>query len=330
MEVLLKLLRAHLTHVHSGKVRETFSLGVFNGEELLLVVATDRVSVFDFILGCTIKDKGAILTAMNIFWRLTLQGFTHDLVAYGSAINEYLPKELRNKRALQIRAIVVRKLEMLPIECIARGFLTGSGWRAYEETGPNHVLCGISLPTGFHDGSKLAVPLFTPTTKATKGHDEHMSIDDVARQFGPEPSRISRELYIKANEYANTRRVIIPDTKVEIGRRKPGIDQFDLGDEVLTPDSSRFWDQDAYEEAQGRSEPTSPDSMDKEYLRRHCKTWGINKLNPENPEHQRQVTKMVIDPVVLDNTRSRYHTALKRLAERPLEVFWRDVMHVNN
>ncbi len=242
-----------------GKVRDVYEDG-----SRLLIVATDRISAFDFILASGIPDKGRILTQMTLFWLDFLRSVVpnHFLSADVSA----LPPEFAG------RSMWVRRAEMFPVECVARGYLAGSGWKDYRQSG---ALCGIKLPPGLRESDALPEPIFTPATKATSGHDENISFDQAAEIVGADMAAKLRDLtlalYRKASDYARTRGIIIADTKFEFGVVDGNIV---LADEVLTPDSSRFWPADQYQP--GRSQP----SFDKQYVRDYLESIHWNKQAP--------------------------------------------------
>jgi phosphoribosylaminoimidazole-succinocarboxamide synthase len=235
------------THIASGKVRDLYQLP----DGRLLFVASDRISAFDFVLPTPIPDKGRVLTAMSIWWFEQLA----DVVP-NHLLSTDVPAEFAG------RAMVCERLEMLPVECIARGYLTGSGLTDYKRTG---AVSGIALPSGLVDGSRLPEPLFTPSTKAPIGeHDENISLADVQTAIGADAAaqirRLTLAVYGRAEEIARARGIILADTKLEFGRRGAA-GPIVLADEVLTPDSSRFWPADQYEP--GRAQP----SYDKQYVR---------------------------------------------------------------
>lgn len=306
-----------LERVRRGKVRDTYQIRPENQIDdvpRMLVVASDRISVFDFVLNAQVEDKGEILTALNIFWRLELRGYLHDLAAYGSVIDQYLPSHLCSKPEIQKRAVVVNTLKMLPIECIVRGYLTGSGLSAYRKDG---TVCGHVLPHGLHDGSKLPEPIFTPTTKAEVGHDEHITAQSVREQYGNKPEMLSLRLYSDASRVAASRRLIIADTKIELSADC-------IGDEVLTPDSSRFWDCGEYEHFQKLGQ--SPPAHDKQFVREYAKSLGIDKRDPKNPSDYEWVRAQRIDPWVLLKTAEIYHGIFLRLTGMTLKKFQQDVL----
>ncbi|CEG90818.1 phosphoribosylaminoimidazolesuccinocarboxamide synthase [Propionibacterium freudenreichii] len=279
--------------IHAGKVRELFDLP--REPAHLLMVATDNISAFDYVLDSTIPDKGVVLTQLSLWWFKQLGDIVDNHV-----VSTDVPDEVAG------RAIVAEKLDMVPVECVARGYLTGSGWAEYQETG---AVTGIALPAGLHDGSRLPEPIFTPATKAPMGeHDENVSFDQMSRTVGYETGAAIRDLtlrlYAKAEQIARERGIVLADTKFEFGRRPDGV--LVLGDEVLTPDSSRFWDADAYEA--GRLE-----SFDKQYLRdwlTHDSGW--DRSSGERPP--------ALPDAIVTATRERYLEAFERLTGAPLAL----------
>ena len=264
-------------HVGSGKVRELYELD----EGRLLLVASDRISVFDVVLPTEIPDKGRVLTGLSGFWFAQ----TRDVIA-----NHLL--SLRPDG----RSTECRRLEMLPIECVVRGYLSGSGWKDYLATGE---VCGHRLPEGLRESEKLPEPIFTPATKAQEGHDQNidraLAAELVGRDLLADAERISLELYRFASEYAAARGILIADTKFELGLDGDGA--LTLGDEALTPDSSRFWPADEF--APGQGQP----SFDKQYVRDYCESVGWDKTSP-GPE---------LPAEIVDGTRARYVEAFERL-----------------
>jgi phosphoribosylaminoimidazole-succinocarboxamide synthase len=264
-------------HVGSGKVRELYALD----DERLLLVASDRISTFDVVLPTDIPDKGRVLTALSGFWF--------------ARTREICANHLLNLRS-DGRSTECRRLEMLPIECVVRGYLAGSGWKDYTATG---AVCGHALPTGLAESAELPEPIFTPATKATSGHDENIDREEAAALVGADMfadvERVSIALYRHAVEHARRRGIIIADTKFEFGLDESG--RLVLGDEALTPDSSRFWPADEY--APGGSQP----SFDKQFVRDYCETLGWDKTAP-GPE---------LPDGVVAGTRARYVEAFERL-----------------
>jgi phosphoribosylaminoimidazole-succinocarboxamide synthase len=276
-----------------GKVRDIYELG-----DKLLIVATDRLSAFDVVLPTPIPDKGKVLTQISLFWFETLanvlpnhvlsaKDFTGELAPYAAA--------------LQGRAMVVRKTEPLPVECVVRGYISGSGWKDYQKTG---AICGISLPAGLRESDKLPMPIFTPSTKATTGHDENISFEETVAQIGrPLAEKIrdtSLEIYQQASDRAAKHGIIIADTKFEFGLIG---DELIWIDEALTPDSSRFWPADQY--TPGKAQP----SFDKQYVRDYLERIGWNK-QPPGPE---------LPTDVVNATQAKYREAYAKVTGKPLD-----------
>ncbi len=250
-----------------GKVRDVYSIG----EDRLLIIATDRISAFDYILATGIPDKGRVLTAMSLFWFDFLKDVTPNHLI--SANVEEYPEKLHPFRdQLEGRSMLVHRANMVDVECVARGYISGSGWKDYKRTG---AVCGIPLPAGLKESDKLPEPIFTPATKAQTGHDENVSFETVAGQIGIDLTNRLRDLtlaiYRKASNYAATKGIILADTKFEFGFVG---EQLLLGDEVLTPDSSRFWPAATY--APGGAQP----SYDKQFVRDYLESIQWNKQPP--------------------------------------------------
>jgi phosphoribosylaminoimidazole-succinocarboxamide synthase len=249
-----------------GKVRDVYEVG-----DHLLIVATDRISAFDYVLATGIPDKGRVLTQLSVFWFDFLKDVTptHFVTA---DVKQY-PAELEPfGDVLEGRSMLVKKARMVDVECVARGYLAGSGWKEYRETG---TVCGITLPSGLAESSVLPEPIFTPATKAQTGHDENISSERMSELVGASLTerlrRLTLEIYARAAQYARTRGILIADTKFEFGFAG---DELVLGDEVLTPDSSRFWPVDRYET--GRAQ----ESYDKQYVRDYLEQIRWNKQPP--------------------------------------------------
>jgi len=279
-----------------GKVRDVYEVG----DDRLLMVATDRISAFDVVLEPGIPDKGACLTQISNFWFGFLDVENH-LVA--TRVEDF-PEGLRAyEEPLRGHAVLVERLEPLPIECIVRGYLVGSGWKEYRARG---TVCGIPLPEGLRLADELPEPIFTPSTKAETGHDENIPFEEAARIVGKETAEWLRDtslrIYRQAAAYARERGIILADTKFEFGRRGDGT--IVLMDEVLTPDSSRFWPADGYEP--GRSPP----SFDKQYVRDWLETqdWDKTPPGPRLPDE------------IVEGTSRRYKEAYERLTGRPFRV----------
>ncbi len=273
------------THVGSGKVRELYALG----DGTLALTASDRISTFDVVLPTPIPDKGKVLTGLSAFWF----GRTRELV----------PNHLL-RLGDDGRTMVCRRLEMLPIECVVRGYLAGSGWKDYRDTG---VVCGHDLPEGLEESSRLPEPIFTPATKAVAGHDENIDEERAAALCGDDAYRVAKEaslaLYRFASEYAESRGIILADTKFEFGVAPDG--SVNLGDEALTPDSSRFWPAADYEEGRPQA------SFDKQFVRDWCERTGWDKSAP-GPE---------LPDDVVAGTRARYVEAFEKLTEVPFDAY---------
>jgi phosphoribosylaminoimidazole-succinocarboxamide synthase len=275
-------------HVGSGKVRELYALD----DDRLLLVASDRISTFDVVLPTEIPDKGRVLTGLAGFWF--------------ARTREIVPNHLLALREGG-RSTECRRLEMLPLECVVRGYITGSGWKDYQATGSTS---GHVLPEGLQESQQLPEPIFAPSTKALEGHDENIDRERAAEVVGAtryaELEHVSLELYRFASEHARQRGIIIADTKFELGLDQDG--RLVLGDEAFTPDSSRFWPADEYEP--GRSQP----SFDKQFVRDYCESLGWDKTypGPELPEE------------VVAGTRARYIEAFEQLTEIPFDRYLSD------
>ena len=295
--VLLRTDYSDLDLHASGKVRDVYSLD----NDHLLFVATDRISAFDYVLATGIPHKGRVLTQISLFWFDFLKDIvpnhlvTADVDRYPAAIRKYAD-ELRGRSMLVMRA------EMSPVECVARGYLSGSGWKEYQATG---TVCGIKLPAGLKESDQLPEPIFTPATKATTGHDINISFEEMCKLVDPSVSRQLRDLtlriYQKAADYARQRGIIIADTKFEFGQTAQGIT---LADEVLTPDSSRFWPADTYQPG------IAQNSYDKQYVRDYLEEIRWNKQPPAP----------ALPPDVALRTSEKYLEAYRQLTGRELEV----------
>ncbi|HKF14195.1 MAG TPA: phosphoribosylaminoimidazolesuccinocarboxamide synthase [Gaiellaceae bacterium] len=276
------------TYVGSGKVRELYALD----DERLLLVASDRISTFDVVLPTELPDKGRVLTGLSAFWF--------------ARTREICPNHLLKLRP-DGRSLECRRLEMLPIECVVRGYLAGSGWKDYQATG---AVCGHALPAGLRESDRLPEPIFTPATKAHTGHDENITREEAGELVGADrlaaAEAISLALYTYASDYAAKRGIIIADTKFELGTDADG--RLILGDEALTPDSSRFWPADSYQP--GRGQP----SFDKQFVRDYCETLGWDKTDP-GPE---------LPTEVVAGTRGRYVEAFERLTELSFDRYLAD------
>lgn len=276
-----------------GKVRDVYDLS-----DRLVIVATDRISAFDWVLPTGIPDKGRVLTGLTRFW-LDYLGVPNHLISMD--LND-MPREFAERAdELAGRTMLVCKADVLPIECVVRGYLAGSGWKEYRQGG---TVCGVALPPGLQESQQLPEPIFTPATKEEHGHDLNISFEQMTTRTGPslaeEARRKSLDVYRRAAEYARSRGIIIADTKLEWGRLPDG--SLILVDEVLTPDSSRFWPVDGYRVG------ASPPSFDKQYVRDWLETtgWDKNSLPPAPP------------PEVVAKTREKYREAYERLTGKTL------------
>jgi len=280
-----------------GKVRDLYAVN-----DALLLVATDRISAFDHVLGTGIPGKGKILTQISLFWFDLLRDVVPNHLITAS-VNEF-PASLRPfANQLEGRSMLVRRAKMFPIECVARGFLAGSGWKEYQAQG---TVCGIALPQGLKDGSRLPEPLFTPSTKSQDGaHDENISFSTVENVVGEKTAdelrRLTLEIYRKAAAHAESRGLILADTKFEFGTTHDGIV---LADEVLTPDSSRFWEASTWKP--GGAQP----SFDKQFVRDYLESirWNKQAPAPGLPDN------------VVERTLAKYLEAFRRLTGRDLDV----------
>jgi phosphoribosylaminoimidazole-succinocarboxamide synthase len=280
------------TLLASGKVREIYDEG-----DRLLMVASDRISTYDVIHPTPVPDKGKVLTGISMFWfDRTGDIVPNHVVSYTDGV----PEEVRG------RAMLVERLEMFPVECVVRGYITGSGWKDYQATGG---VCGIELPAGLRESEQLPEPIFTPATKAELGdHDENVTFDRAAEILGDRPlleelSRLSIALYSFAADHARERGIILADTKFEFGRDREG--RIVVGDEVLTPDSSRFWPADTYEP--GGPQP----SFDKQYVRDWASSSGWDKAPPAP----------ALPDEVIEGTRRRYLEAYEKITGEPFDAW---------
>jgi phosphoribosylaminoimidazole-succinocarboxamide synthase len=296
--------------IAKGKVREMYALEggaaglggpasrapLSPSDERLLMVASDRISTYDAVHPTPIPDKGKVLTGLSVFWFAKTQ---HILANHLISATDGVPREVRG------RALVVRKLRMLPVECVVRGYITGSGWKDYQATG---AVSGIELPDGLRESEQLPEPIFTPSTKADVGHDETIDFDQASELVGDRAlmervRNVSIELYSFASEHARERGVILADTKFELGLDDN--DELVVGDEVLTPDSSRYWPADSYEVGQGQP------SFDKQYVRDWASQSGWDK-RPPAPEIPRDVVA---------GTRARYLEAYELITGEPFAAW---------
>ena len=281
----------------SGKVRDVYNLSA----DQLLFVATDRISAFDYVLATGIPHKGRVLTQISLFWF----DYLRDLVPnhlITAEIKRYPEPLQRYAEQLRGRSMLVMRAEMFPVECVVRGYISGSAWKEYKASGK---VCGIELPSGLRESDRLPEPLFTPATKATTGHDENISFEQMSKLVGGEVARELKEksiaIYSKAAAYAREKGIIIADTKFEFGRASQGIT---LADEVLTPDSSRFWPADKYQSGMAQ------ESFDKQYVRDYLEQIKWNK-QPPAPALPEEVAR---------RTSEKYVEAYHQLTGRELDV----------
>lgn len=278
-----------------GKVRDVYDAGDF-----LIIVATDRLSAFDYVLPTPIPDKGRVLTQLTIFWLELLRGVVPNHFV-SAQVDDYPAGFQPYRDQLQGRSMLVRRAKMVEVECVARGYISGSGWKDYQREG---AICGIRLPRGLSESSRLAEPIFTPATKAQSGHhDENISFENASQHIGEALAdrlrSLTLEVYSRAAAYAETRGIIIADTKFEFGFIG---DELVLADEVLTPDSSRFWPRDSYR-------PGGPQaSFDKQYVRDYLESIHWNKQPPAP----------ALPPDVVERTSDKYREAYRVLTGKPL------------
>lgn len=296
-QVLLQTDFADLELYASGKVRDLYRVD----NEHLLFVATDRISAFDYVLATGIPSKGKVLTQLSLFWFDFLKDLVPNHLATAN-VEQYPPMLRAHADQLRGRSMLVVKADMIAIECVVRGYISGSAWKEYRETGK---VCGIDLPKGLRESDKLPEAIFTPSTKATSGHDENISFSQMCERAGPRLSEKLRDLslaiYVKAADYAAQRGIIIADTKFEFGKTAAGLV---LADEVLTPDSSRFWPADKYQP--GRPQ----ESFDKQYVRDYLESIRWNKQPPAP----------ALPPDIAQKTSEKYKEAYRHLTGHDLPV----------
>ncbi|MDR2666288.1 MAG: phosphoribosylaminoimidazolesuccinocarboxamide synthase [Endomicrobium sp.] len=280
--------------IHKGKVRDVYDLG-----QSYLIVASDRISAFDYVIPTIIPNKGKILHKLSMFWFDFVQSVVHNHIITGNF--ESFPTRLKQYEYLRDRSMIVKKANRVDIECIVRGYLAGSGWKEYKKS---QTVCGIELPAGLKESSKLPEPIFTPSSKEDGGkHDENISFVETIRRVGKDVAeslrKISINLYEKVREYSLTKGIIVADTKLEFGFYD---NQLILIDEIFTPDSSRFWETDKYEEGKPQ------DSLDKQYVRDYLEyvRWDKSSPAPELPEN------------IVEKTMKKYISAYKKLTGRNL------------
>jgi phosphoribosylaminoimidazole-succinocarboxamide synthase len=296
-----------------GKVRDVYEVTLDSGQTALLMIATDRISAFDYVLGSGIPDKGKVLTQLSAFWFERLEGLVpHHLL--GIDVDHFPAAARPHADVLRGRTMLARMTRPLPVECVARGYLSGSGWKEYQKTG---AVCGITLPSGLRESDRLPEPIFTPATKADTGHDENISFEQAGEIVGQDLitrlRELTLEIYRRGCEHAESKGIIIADTKFEFGLAPAdgttdnpanliGEDEIVLIDEVLTPDSSRFWPRESY--TPGHGVP----SFDKQFVRDYLEDIKWNKQPP---------VPSLPDPVI-NKTREKYIEAFRLLSGREL------------
>ncbi len=291
-----------LTLNRRGKVRDVYDIPLASGEPGLLIVATDRISAFDYVLGSGIPDKGKVLTQLSGFWFDRIGDLVpHHLISLD--VDAFPAAAQPHRAVLRGRTMLARRTEPVPIECVARGYLSGSGWKEYQQTGQ---VCGVALPAGLRESERLPEPIFTPATKADSGHDVNISEEEAGRIVGADLiaslKAFTLEIYRRGTEYAESKGIIIADTKFEFGLA--GEEQeIVLIDEVLTPDSSRFWPRDQYEPGHGQP------SFDKQFVRDYLEQirWNKQPPVPSLPDE------------VIRRTRDKYVEAFRLLSGRELQ-----------
>jgi phosphoribosylaminoimidazole-succinocarboxamide synthase len=306
--------------IHRGKVRDTYELT----QEYLLVVTTDGISVFDFVLNALVPDKGWALTVMNHFFLTELEkrGFKTHLIAAGADIDQYLPEYMRGDIDLQSRAMVVRRLEMIPVEFVSRAYLTGSALKEYRKSG---TVGGLELPSGMEDGDKLPARLFTPTTKAEEGHDLPLPFSEVVAKY-PEATNIYLGAQTATAEIAEGGDLIQADGKGELGIDRSG--KIRIGDEIGTCDSSRYWDRSEHEHSRTLSPRRAPPAHDKQRMRIEGERLGIDTLDPSNPDAIAHVHSLEIGEEAISDTQRIYRDMVQRLTGYSIEEYSQNILHI--
>ena len=302
---LLETALEGLTLARRGKVRDVYEVPLSTGEPALLIVATDRISAFDYVLGSGIPDKGKVLTQLSGFWFERIGDLVpHHLISLD--VEEFPEPATPHRDVLRGRTMLARRTEPVPIECVARGYLSGSGWKEYQQTGS---VCGVNLPAGLRESDRLPEPIFTPATKADSGHDVNISEEEAGRLVGVDLvarlKALTLEIYRRGTRHAESKGIIIADTKFEFGLVGDGNPSSGLIliDEVLTPDSSRFWPRDRYEPGHGQP------SFDKQFVRDYLEEIRWNKQPP--------VPSLPAE--VIQRTREKYIDAFRLLSGRELQ-----------
>jgi len=290
-----------LTLNRRGKVRDVYDITLASGDDALLIVATDRISAFDYVLGSGIPDKGKVLTQLSGFWFERMGDLVpHHLISLD--VSAFPDAARRHADLLRGRTMLVKKTNPVPVECVARGYLSGSGWKEYQQTGS---VCGVNLPSGLRESDRLPEPIFTPATKAESGHDINISEDQagdiVGRALIARLKALTLEIYRRGCEHAESKGIIIADTKFEFGRVG---NQIVLADEVLTPDSSRFWEATAWKPGGAQA------SFDKQFVRDYLESIRWNKQAPAP----------ALPADVVERTQAKYLEAFRRLTGRELSL----------
>ncbi|MDB5258909.1 MAG: purC [Candidatus Taylorbacteria bacterium] len=303
-----------------GKVRNSYKIP--GHDDKMLVDVTNNISIFDFVLNAQVEGKGGILTAINHFLvtQVIKDACESDFIAAGAAIDEYLPAELRGNSELQRRATVVKRVNPPDVEDIVRFILTGTGWESYQKDG---TVCGHTLPAGLTDGSMLPYPIYTPSTKAEIGHDVHLTADSIAERYGTEREQLALKIARAIHKHAMKRGILMGDTKFEFSFTNG---RLCLVDERGTPDSSRYFDFEAYLEA--RKEGKLPPSLDKQFVRNYGIEIGIKKRNPKVNEDVAWVHEQVIPNEILDKTSEIYRNIFWRLTGHSISDYQKNQMGI--
>lgn len=310
-----------LEFIGRGKVRDTYALG----HNLLLVVATDALSIFDFVLNTAVPYKGAVLTAMNHFWLTRIEvdlGIKTQLVAAGADIDHYLEPRHQGNPDLQSCAMVVQGLTMSPVEFVARGYLTGSGLKDYRKNGQ---VCGIVLPPGLQDGDRIESPIDTPTTKADAGHDEPLDAAMIRAMY-PRETDLLLKIYGYLHTVAQRQGFLLADTKLEFGCDRNG--NVVVADEVGTPDSSRFWEETVWQHTQLQAVRQAPPAFDKQVARQWGITQGIDTRKPEMPDDVAYVHGLMVPSDLVATLSTTYRQALTRITGYSLDQYWSEVFRI--
>lgn len=306
--------------IHRGKVRDSYKITA----NCRLTYVTDGISIFDHVLNALVPGKGAVLNAMSHFWftRFEKHGTRTHMLSAGSGIDAHLPEFMHGDIDLQSCGMIVRDLRMIPIELIARNYLTGSVLKEYQNSG---TVYGQVLPPGLQDGDELKMPIFTPTTKAEEGHDEPIDAEE-ARRTSKEAVGLFLHSFAEATWIAKQQGILLADTKAELGYDADGI--LRIGDEFGTPDSSRFWDARVHAESRRETVRKAPPPFDKQLVRAWGISMGINSLDPKNPEHVKRVQDLEVPRELIEATSATYHEIFRRLTDYPLREYQRERMGI--